>query len=126
MDLAKIVRDGVALADRLTSDNGNGGLQTIVKHQSATRGTYGVTLGSAVNRLALVDEKTRKVRSSSGTEAESSHTITFLRRVTITVDDRITLPDGRSGAILDIAGFTDPASGRYVTTVALGIRDGNA
>lgn len=46
--------------------------------------------------------------------------VTFLFNVTIGTEDKLVMPDGTTGPILDIKGLQDPASGRYLTEVWLG------
>lgn len=118
MGFDALVRNGVAMADRLTTD-----LQASVTHQSWTGYTdEGVpSYATAVTRKALVDWKQKQVRTLAGTVTVSRAEVTFLRPVVVDEKDRIVLPDGTTGPILDMAGFVDPATGvGYTTAVFLG------
>lgn len=80
---------------------------------------------------AIVEMKQQLRRSYSGEEVQQRAVVTFLapvrpngaagRREPIDPRDRITLPDGTTGPILDAQGLADPATGApYFQVVALG------
>jgi len=125
---ADIVRDGIALADELTAT-----LQATVQHEAWTgQSGYGdATYAAAVDHLALVSKRVRERRRADGSIVVTMAKVTFLRPVEANgtagrqepVDprDRITLPDGSTGPIVDAAGLVDPDTGApYQTSVWLG------
>jgi hypothetical protein len=117
MGLDALIRSGVAMAKRLTSD-----LQATVSHAAyLSRNEYGVpTYEAAVDRPALVEMKSRWLRRTEGSEIVARATVTILENVTVTVLDKITLPDGSTGPILDVQGLADPVSGLFYAQVFLG------
>lgn len=100
MGFDDILRTGVAIANTLTRD----GLQATVGHRSATgRNTYNeITLGDVTSRRAVVSDTNTMVRSDRGTEQVARFRILFLDTVTVTLEDEITLPSGRTTPILKI------------------------
>jgi hypothetical protein len=128
MALDSILRSGVALANRMT-----GSLQAVVTHEAWTgTDTFNKpTYATAVSRPAIVDLNQRRSIERDGTVIVSRASITFLspiaangasgRREPIDPRDRLTLPDGTTGPILEVAGAVDPTTGYpYAPTVALG------
>lgn len=106
--LRDIIADAVATADDLTSD-----IQPQVRLQRWTgqTGAGKPTYAAAVLEPAIVDWQQRRVRTKSGAEAVSRAYVGFLRPVAIDEKDKITLPDGTTGPILDMSGFVDRATG---------------
>lgn len=130
MGLDAIVRSGVALANRITDS-----LQVDVTHEAWTGDDKYVkpTFAAAVTRSAIVEMRPRLRRLASGKEVMAYAVVTFLvpiaangaagRREPIDPRDRITLPDGFTGPILEAVGVTDPTTNRpYVLEVVLGER----
>jgi hypothetical protein len=130
MGLADIVRNGVALANRLTAD-----LQAEVTHEAWTGqdDTGAPTYASAKTRTAIVERRQRLRRSPSGQELMSRHVVAFLapiaangaadRQEPIDPRDRITLPDGSTGPIIDVVSTVDSESATghgYMYEVYLG------
>lgn len=125
----------MATANRITS-----GLQVNVSHEawisSAVAGAA-PSYAPAVSRPALVEKKQTLIRPGraqgmpGGEEVMQQHLVTFIgpipgngadgRQEPIDPRDRITLPDGSTGPILDVRGLTDPATnGAYLYQVSLG------
>lgn len=121
MGLASVVRKGVAVANRVTQD-----LQPEVKHEVFVSQTgFGVpTFKSAITRRAIVEPRQRLIRMPDGSERWTQHQVTFLGNVAIDARDRLTLPGGKTGPILEIKGFADAErGGSFVTQVWLGDRE---
>lgn len=123
MSVLDAVRVGVAIADAVTRP-----LQPTVSFERCTgwdgEGTLSYAEG-VVPLQALVEEKQRNVRTTSGNLTISSVTVTFLDVAALAaatsgagvqVRDRITLPDGRTGPILNTGGFVDAGTGQPVAT----------
>jgi hypothetical protein len=78
----------------------------------------------------LVDWKQRMVRTAAGQLTVTRATVTFLDVSTLlevteykglSDEDKITLPDGTTGPILDMGGFVDPGTGiPYATEAMIG------
>jgi hypothetical protein len=114
MSLLDAVRAGVAIANAQTKD-----LQAKVRYEKYT-GTdgYGAkTYASAKLIPAIVDWQQKQLRTPEGTLSVSRASVTFLDPTIIVDDnDRITLPDGTTGPILDMAGFIDAGTGHPILT----------
>lgn len=122
MGLLDIVRSGVAIANSLTAD-----LQPTVLREAVvlplTQDVYGEPVRSAaVATPAIVEMKLRMVRSSGGELVSCRATVTFLDpAVVVHLKDKLTLPDGTSGPILDAVGMTDRGTGKpFLTQVYIG------
>jgi hypothetical protein len=128
MGLQDLIRSGVATANGITEE-----LQVAVTHEPwVGKDQYGgPVFGTPVSRQALVEMKQRLRRSYTGQEVMQMAAVTFLvpvepngaagRREPIDPRDRITLPDGTTGPILDAAGLADPDTANpYFQVVALG------
>jgi hypothetical protein len=127
MSLLDTLRSGIKLADKITKP-----LQSTVTYERAmgTDGYGGISYASSVQMRAIVDYASKMVRTQSGELTVTRATVTLLDvdeiiRVTsgngIGNNDRFTLQDGDTGAILDISGFIDAGTGNPVaTTVMLG------
>ena len=127
MGLAEVIRGGVRIANGITS-----GLQVVVEHEAwVGQDSYGKPqFATAVARPALVEAKQRMRRMTNGQEVLQLASITFLqmpeangaegRREPIDPRDRLTLPDGITGPIIDVSGMTDPGTdAAYLLEVAL-------
>lgn len=123
MRLDRIIRRGVALADRITDS-----LQAEVIHyhwsgddQADQDATGDKIFPSPVTRKAIVTLKQQFIRTSAGEDAVARAQVTFLSPVDVHMQDQIILPDGTTGPILDITGPVDPSTGRaYTIDVWLG------
>lgn len=116
MALLDVVRAGIALAHSVTNA---GNLQATVTHEAFVSQTAkGVrSYGAPVSRPALVEFKNHSVVSATGEMSVARATVTFLdASVVITDDDRITLPDGTTGPIIDRVGLVDKLTGQPVLT----------
>lgn len=128
MGLADTIRAAVATANAITGD-----LQVVVKH-SAWVGVDGFSKPSfakAVERPALVEFNQRMVRQVNGQEVLQVARVMFLepihpngadgRREPIDPRDKIVLPNGFVGPILEVSGFVDSGTDRpFFYEVALG------
>lgn len=132
MGFDAILRSGLATAHRIT-----GSLQATVQHERwKSIDGYGLpTYARAIDRTAIVEKTQKLIRTAGGAEVMAKTRLTFLTPLsdldtgsTITgrqhptdVRDRITLPDGTTGPILDIEGMTDPTTDRnYFEVIFLG------
>ena len=118
MALNDLVRNGVALAKSLTSS-----LQASVTHEarSASDAESNVSYSTGVSRPALVEFKPKMVRNSDGEQVLASCIVTFLEPVTITLQDRITLPDGSKPKIVSTETLINPdTNAGYYQVVYLG------
>jgi len=130
MGLADIVRSGVATAQSVTAD-----LQDSVSHEAWIghdgTGYAKPAYAPAVARPALVEMKQRKLRLADGSEVTQNAQLTFIgpveangavgRREPIDPRDRLTLPSGHTGPILDVQGLVDTGThAPYLLEVALG------
>ncbi len=127
MSLVDTIRLAVSTANKVTKP-----LQAIVQYEryisSTGRGVR--NYAAVVPMTALVDWTAVRVRTQGGEEILSRATITFLditALLSVTAgkgiqeDDRLTLPDGTQGPILDLSGFIDAGTGiPYATKVMLG------
>src|SRR6267142_1415595 len=110
-----ILQDAVGIANSVTQDLG---LQTTVTHEAfvSQAGDGTVTFAAAVTRPALVVKKQRMVRTSSGEMTQSQASVTFLDpSVSVDTKDRITLPDGTTGPILNTEGYIDSSNQPILT-----------
>lgn len=126
--LADVVRAGVAVAHQVTAS-----LQVDVSLARWTgQDSMGaVTYVAAADYLALVEYKVRLHTTASGKIVQTRAKVTFLvvipphgavgRTEPIDSRDRIVLPDGTTGPIVDVAGLVNPSTERpYMLEVYLG------
>lgn len=122
MSLLDVLRTGVKLADTITKD-----LQaTVTFNRYLSSGVSGgKTYGASVPMRAIVDWKQKQVRTPQGILSVSRASVTFLNIEEmvaatngegISDNDKITLPDGTTGPILDMAGFIDAGTGHPIAT----------
>jgi hypothetical protein len=122
MSLLDVLRVGVKLIDSTTKP-----LQSVVRFERhvSVSGAGVETYASAVQLKAIVDWKQKLVRTMSGEMVPCVATVIFvdvsaLAKATanngVSPEDRITLPDGRTGPILNVAGFMDPGTARPVAS----------
>lgn len=113
MGLINVLRAGVKAADRITKP-----IQvTVTLEHYAGQDVYGDKIyGPPVALRAIVDWKQHQVRTMQGVLSVSRSSVTFLdpRALAAATNgeglddfDRITLPDGTTGPILDMSGFID-------------------
>jgi len=118
----------VALANKITDP-----LQVTVQHHPwVSDNTAGEPqFGDPVARRALVERKRRLIRTEERRELIMVTLVTFIGPVTangspnrdepIDPRDKVVLPDGTTGPILDVQGLLDPLTSRpYLYEVALG------
>lgn len=122
VSLLDVVRSAVKIADDVTKP-----LQALVVFERCT-GTNGygdLTYAAAVSLRAVVDWKQKQLRTMTGVLSVSRASVMFLDIAALSaataglgVDDldRITLPDGTTGPILDMSGFIDAGTGQPIAT----------
>jgi hypothetical protein len=127
MGLLETLRAGIKLADKVTKP-----LQATVTYERAltSTGYGGFEYAAAIELRAIVDYASKMVRTQSGVLTVTRATIDLLDIDAVVAatngegignDDVFTLPDGDTGAILDLSGFVDAGTGHPVaTTVMLG------
>ena len=119
MALDTILRSGIATIKKVTDS-----LQPYVTHK-AWKGQdgYGAPIyNSPVQRKAIVEKKVQMRRTESGELVLTTATVMFIEPVpplgaadrSEPVDPRdvIILPDGSTGAIVNVSGFVDRVTGR--------------
>lgn len=126
MSLLDTLRTGVKIVDDVTKP-----LQATVSFERYIGSDgYGTLLyAPAVPLKAIVDWKQKQVRTVSGILSVSRASVMFLDIVALTAatpagfttagvsdEDKITLPDGTTGPILDMAGFIDAGTGHPIAT----------
>jgi hypothetical protein len=122
MSLLHSVRGAIAIADKVTQP-----LQaTVTFAKYAGADEYGNPVyGPPVQLPAIVDWKQKQLRTQGGILSVSRASVMFVdigELMAATggegVDDMdsITLPDGTTGPILDMAGFVDAGTGLPMTT----------
>jgi hypothetical protein len=126
MQLKKIIRNAVALANDLTMDlqtenDGKSGIVTRIPFLSVD-GSGNKTYGPPQKLPAIVDWKQRQLRTTTGELSVSRASVMFLDpKVVVDDDDIIILPDGTTGPILDESGFIDGGtSNPFFTEIWLG------
>jgi hypothetical protein len=104
---ADTIRAGVLLAHAETAS-----LQVLVSIERwGGQDALGQPLYGPITPVrALVEATTRLVRTSDGREVPASTKLTILQPITLSVLDRITLPDGRQPPLLTVAGLVDPGA----------------
>lgn len=119
MGLLDILRNGIAVADSITTD-----LQSTVTHEAWIGQDFNgkPIFAAAISRAAIVERKQRIVKGADGREIMSTHYVGFLRPIDpngtpgrqepVDPRDRITLSDGSTGPIVSIDGFMDRAFDR--------------
>jgi|WetSurSiteA1Bulk_404760.scaffolds.fasta_scaffold132009_1 hypothetical protein len=130
MSLDSLIRSAVAIADSVTKSLQD---QTVTITPWIGIGTtYAEPLyGAAVSVPAIVEEKERLVSLSNGEVIRQKAVVTIPRVLTVNgatgrqepVDsrDKVVLPSGYTGPILDIGGVIDPTTHRsYMTQIILG------
>lgn len=120
MGLDSIVRSGIATAKSLTASLQN---TITIKPWIGTQDAFGKPrYGSPVEISAVVDPKQKERRTSSGKIVMTTCYIVILESLESNgaagrvepVDPRdvVTLPDGTTSPIVDVAGFMDPTIAR--------------
>jgi hypothetical protein len=104
---ADTVRAGVALAHAQTAT-----LQVSIGIERwGGQDHLGLPLYGPVTPVtALVEAKSRLVRASDGREVLATTKVTILHGITLSVLDRITLPDGRQPPLITVEGLVDPGA----------------
>lgn len=123
MSLLDTVRLAVRVADNVTKP-----LQADVTFYRAVADTSGYgawTYPTAVTMKAIVDWKQKQLRTLEGVLSVSRAMVMFLDVAAVVAatdgngisdHDKIVLPDGTTGPILDMAGFIDAGTGQPVAT----------
>lgn len=100
-----LLDDVVALAYNVTDSLG---LQAVITYEKylSTDGAGKKAYVAPTSIKALVENKQRQIRGADGQLGMSRAKVTILDpSIVVSVFDRITLPDGTTGPILDISGF---------------------
>ena len=129
MSLAGTIRSAVATADKVVKS-----LQPSVQHACWTgQDMFGkATFSSFATRKAIIEQGIKERRLGDGRIVMTSAKITFLvvsppngatgRVEPIDPRDKLVLPDGTSGPILDVSGLQDAEKNRpYLLEVSLGL-----
>lgn len=129
MSLRTVIRKGVKIADDVTAS-----LQPNVSVSAWTgQDRYGTkTFAAAVLHAAHVEQKVRQHTTSGGRIVTTIAKISFLRPIAangatgrvepIDPRDKVVLPDGTTGPIVDVEGYVDAGTGRpFYTVVWLGV-----
>jgi len=122
MSLLDTLRSGVKIADSVTKS-----IQTMVTFEKhlGDDGYGGDTFAPPAQLPAICDWKQSQLRTPQGELTVSRVSVLFLNvedvaRVTngegVDDSDRITLPDGTTGPILDMSGFIDAGTGQPLAT----------
>jgi len=122
MSLLDVLRSGVAIANNVTKD-----IQAMVtlRHTTSSDSSGDITWGDPVSLRAIVDWKQKHLRSMSGELTVSRASVLFLDIDELNAatggeglddNDIITLPDGTTGPIIDMAGFIDAITGHPIAT----------
>jgi hypothetical protein len=96
-------------------------MQASVSHEVVLSidGSGNRTFSPAVVRRAVVVKKQKLVKTTTGEMAMAQAYVTFLNPTIIGLQDRITLPDGTTGPILNTEGFVSSVN-PILTEVYLG------
>jgi len=116
MSLADVVKSAVAAVSTATAGlQAEVSIESFIGDDSDGRRTY----NDAETYSVILENKTRWVtsRDRNGESQLSKSNIQFLEAVTITEQDRITLPDGSQPQILSIEGTADPDGVMYAARV---------
>lgn len=128
MGYDSVLRNGIATINRATAS-----LHVAVTHEAwIADDTYSKpTFDDPVTRMAIVTMRQRSRRLPDGREIVQRATVLFVgpveangasgRREPVDPRDRITLPSGFTGPVLDVEGVVDPETGGpYTVKVTLG------
>lgn len=102
-----LIRSGVALANTLTTS-----LQANVQHSSWLGNDMDGddVYSDPISRPALIEQRQRLHQTKSNELVLTRAKISFLVPTSINSNDRIILPDGTTGPIVDIEGLLDPTT----------------
>lgn len=113
MSLLDILRTGVEIANRVTKST----QAEVMYEKEMGNDPFGTKLYAvAVPLDAIVDWKQKQLRMQDGTLSVSRASVQFIDIAQLVAatngegiddDDRITLPDGTTGPIIDMSGFID-------------------
>ena len=129
MSLASIIAGAVATAKNVTAS-----LQPTVKFEPwmSQTGHGTVSYGAPQNLRALLERKTKPIKTTSGQLVMSNATVTLLELPTpqqfvadrvepVDPRDRFTFPDGFTGPIVAVNGMTNPETGQpFLLEIYLG------
>jgi hypothetical protein len=119
MDLGAIVRSAVTLANSVT---GSAQVPVTLEAWTGTNDFGEPTYAAPATHQALVEEGSRPHRTRDGNTITVRAHVAFLYPVALSSADRLTLPSGLTGPIVDMGpALVDPATGRgYCAEVFLG------
>lgn len=114
-----LLANAVAIANRVTNSLGLQATILYEKYQSVDGAGKRMYL-AAVGVPAIVTLKQRQVRGTGGQLVMSRATIAILDpTIIVSTFDKITLPDGSTGPILDLEGFVDASTGHPILSEVL-------
>jgi hypothetical protein len=122
VSLLDVLRTGVKIADGVTKP-----LQATVTYERYIGENWqgSKTFAAPIPMKAIVDWKQKQVRTMSGILSVSRASVMFLSIQAVVIatsgegiddSDKITLPDGTTGPILDMSGFVDANTGHPIAT----------
>lgn len=109
MGLQDLITSVIGIADSVTKE-----VQVTVIHEAAQLNADGSPVDDGFGNLSfdgaaevqmLLENEQRLIRTHNGQDAMSQAKLTVLQPLQISVHDRISLPDGRTGPILRIKGL---------------------
>lgn len=87
---------------------------TVTHTPVSSRNSYGkITYGTAVSYTARVVYRNKQVRSPSGELVMAAGTVWFAGTVSMSPDDKITLPDGSTPQIISVEKYADDVEDRF-------------
>lgn len=122
MSILNALRAGVKVADKITKPV----QPSVTFERDLGTDAYGTkAYGTVVSLRAIVDWRQKQVRTPTGILSVSRASVMFLDIAALVAatggtgisdNDKITLPDGTTGPILDLSGFIDAGTGQPLAT----------
>jgi hypothetical protein len=128
MGLDRLIRLAVSTANAQTADvQGKVTFQRVKKNPDGSvkqdgRGNKEYESGVPID--AFIEDEQRPIRTEDGTKRQVNSKVTFFTSMEVDSEDKITLPNGKSGPILRIKALLDKAGDPYMTEVWLGTNVG--
>lgn len=87
---------------------------TVAHAPVSSRDSYGkITYGAATSYAARVVYKNKQVRSATGEVVMAAGMVWFLGTVSMSGDDKITLPDGSTPQVISVEKYADDDGDRF-------------
>jgi hypothetical protein len=124
MGLDSLIRLAVQTANDQTLD-----VQSLVTHRRVKKNPDGSVkqdgygnkeYESPVQIRAFIEDEQRLIRTDDGTKRQVDAKVTVFTSRKVDSEDRLTLPDGRSGPLLRIKALLDAKGQPYMTEVWMG------